>query len=82
MRFTRIVCSQILKVRLDDGTVFAIIGCVRELLEREVISLDNTSGDNTSGDLDKWLGIEKKGSVIREFDSLVDAKNYYRSLLV
>ena len=77
MMFTRIVCSQIRKVRLDDGTVFAIIGCARELSEKGGISLDNTSGD-----LDKWLGIEEKGSFIREFDSLIDAKNYYRSLFV
>ena len=60
--------------KLDDGTVYAIIGQVRELLVNGVIYLDNTIGNE-----DKWLGIEKNGDITREFNTLNEAKDYYRN---
>lgn len=75
MKFTKIVDTEIRKVKFDDGTVYAVIGQVKELLEKEIIFPDNTSGNE-----EKWLGIEKDGDVFREFDTLEDAKNYYRSV--
>ena len=52
--------------------VVAIIGQVRELLEKEIIFPDNTA-DN----FDKFLSLECGGDVIREFDSLEEAKAFY-----
>lgn len=75
MRFTKIVDTEIRKAKFDDGTVYAVIGQVKELLEKEIIFPDNTSGNE-----EKWLGIEKNGDVFREFNTLEDAKNYYRSI--
>jgi hypothetical protein len=78
MKFTKVVDTEIRKAKFDDGTIYAIIGQVKELLEKEIIFPDNT--DNTSGNEEKWLGIEKNGDVFREFNTLEDAKNYYRSI--
>lgn len=75
MKFTKVVGTEIRKVKFDDGTVYAIIGQVKELLEKEIIFHDNTFGNE-----EKWLGIEKCGDVIREFNTLEDVKNYYRSI--
>ena len=75
MKFTKVVDTEIRKAKLDDRTVYAIIGQVKELLEKEIIFPDNTSGNE-----EKWLGIEKNGDVFREFNTLEDAKNYYRSI--
>ena len=76
MKFTKVVDTGIRKAKLDNGTVYAIIGQVRDLLVNGVIYLDNTIGNE-----DKWLGIEKNGDVIREFNTLEEAKNYYRKIL-
>lgn len=76
MKFTKIVNTGIRKAKLDDGTVYAIIVQVRELLVNDVIYLDNTIGNE-----DKWLGIEKNGDVVREFNTLAEAKDYYRKKL-
>ena len=75
MKITKIKDTEIRRVKNDDGTVYAIIGEVKELLEKEIIFSDNTVGNEN-----KWLGIEDSGELIREFNSLDDAKNYYRSL--
>lgn len=75
MKITKIKDTEIRRVKYDDGTVYAIIGEVKELLEKEIIFSDNTVGNGN-----KWLGIEESGELIREFNSLDDAKNYYRSL--
>ena len=72
MKFTKIVNTGIRKAKLDDGTVYAIIGQVRELLANGVIYADNIIGNE-----DKWLGIEDNGDVVREFNSLDEAKDYY-----
>ena len=76
MKFTKIINTGIRKAKLDDGTVYAIIGQVRELLANGVIYVDNTIGNE-----DKWLGVEDNGNVVREFDSLNEAKDYYRKIL-
>ena len=73
MKFTKMDNTGIRKAKLDDGTVYAIIGQVRELLVNGVIYVDNTTGNE-----DKWLGIEANGDVVREFNSLEEAKDYYR----
>ncbi len=77
MKFTKIVDTEIRRAKFDDGKVFAIIGQVKELLEKEIIYPDNTSGNE-----EKWLGVEQNDSFtrIREFDTLEDAKNYYKSI--
>ena len=72
MKFTKIVNTGIRKAKLDDGTVYAIIGQVRELLANGVIYVDNIIGNE-----DKWLGIENNGDIVREFNSLDEAKDYY-----
>ena len=75
MKITKIKNTEIRRVKRDDNSVYAIIGNVKELLENDIIFSDNTTGNES-----KWLGIEKSGEYIREFNSLDDAKNYYRSL--
>ena len=75
MKITKIKDTEIRRVKNDDGTVYAIIGEVKELLEKEIIFSDNTAGNEN-----KWLGIEESGELIREFNSLDEVKNYYRSL--
>ena len=77
MKFTKVVGTEICKAKLDDGTIYAIIGQVKELLEKEIIFPDNTSGNE-----EKWLGIENNGDNFKEFNTLQDAKNYYRSIFV
>ena len=76
MKFTKIVNTGICKAKLDNGTVYAIIGQVRELLANGVIYVDNIICNE-----DKWLGIEDNGDVVREFNSLNEAKDYYRKTL-
>ena len=76
MKFTKVVNTGIRKATLDDGTVYAIIGQARELIANDIIYVDNTIGNE-----DKWLGIEKNGEVIREFNTLDEAKDYYRKTL-
>ena len=75
MKFTKIINTGIRKAKLDDGTVYAVIGQVRELLANDIIYVDNTTGNE-----DKWLGIEDNGDVVREFNSLDEAKDYYSKL--
>lgn len=75
MKFTKIVNTGIRKAKLDDGTVYAIIGQARELLANGIIYADNTIGNE-----DKWLGIEDNGDVVREFNDLAEAKNYYSKI--
>lgn len=70
MKFTKVVDTGIRKAKLDDGTIYAIIGQVRELLSNGAIYLDNTIGNE-----DKWLGIENNGDVVREFNTLDEAKD-------
>ena len=76
MKFTKIINTGIRKVKLEDGTVYAIIGQVGELLANGIIYVDNTI-DNER----KWIGIEKNGDVVREFNTLNEAKDYYREIL-
>ena len=76
MKFTKIVNTGIRKVKLEDGTVYAIIGGVGGLLANGIIYVDNTI-DNEG----KWIGIEKNGDVVREFNTLNEAKDYYREIL-
>ena len=73
MKFTKIINTGIRKAKLDDGTVYAIIGQVRELLANGIIYVTDTIGNE-----DKWLGIEDNGDVVREFNTLAEAKDYYR----
>ena len=75
MKITKIKDTEIRRAKREDGTVYAIIGEVKELLENDIIFSDNTAGNES-----KWLGIEESGEYIREFNSLDEAKNYYRSL--
>lgn len=76
MKITKVIGTEIRKAKLEDGTVYAIIGQVKELLEKEIIFPDNTYGNE-----EKWLGIEKQGEIFREFNTLEEAKNYYRNLI-
>ena len=76
MKITKILNTEIRRIKKDDGTIYAIIGQVKELLEKEVIFDDNTAGNE-----EKWLGIEEKGNVIKEFNNLEEAKNYYKNTL-
>lgn len=76
MKFTKIINTGIHKAKLDNGTVYAIIGQVIELLANGVIYVDNTIGNE-----DKWLGIEDNGDVVRKFNTLAEAKDYYREIL-
>lgn len=76
MKFTKVINTEIRKAKLDDGTVYAIIGRVGELLEKNIIFPENTQGNE-----EKWLGIEKGGEVFKEFNTLEDAKAYYRNLI-
>lgn len=75
MKITKVTGTEIRRVKLDNGTVYAVIGQVKELLDKEIIFSDNTSGNEN-----KWLGIEKNGDIFKEFNTLEDAKNYYRSI--
>lgn len=75
MKFTKLKGTEIRKAKFDDGTVYAIIGQVKELLANDIIFIDNTSGNE-----EKWLGIEKNGDIIKEFNTLEVAKNYYRTI--
>lgn len=76
MKITKVIGTEIRKAKTEDEKVYAIIGQVKELLEKEIIFPDNTYGNE-----EKWLGIEKKGEIIREFNTLEEAKNYYRNLI-
>ena len=76
MKFTKVVNTGIRKAKLDDGTVYAIIGQVRELLVNGIVYVDNTISNE-----DKWLGIEDNGDTVREFNTLDEAKDYYRKTL-
>ena len=76
MKFTKIINTGIRKAKLDDGAVYAIIGQVGELNANDIIYVDNTFVNN-----DKWLGIEDNGNVVREFNTLAEAKDYYREIL-
>ena len=75
MKFIKLKGTEIRKAKRDDGTVYAIIGQIKELVEKEIIFSDNTSGYE-----EIWLGIEKNGDIIKEFATLEDAKNYYRTI--
>lgn len=75
MKITKIIDTEIRRVKTENGNVYAIIGKVKELLEKEIIFPDNTYGNE-----EKWLGIEEKGNIIREFETLEEAKNYYRKI--
>lgn len=75
MKITKVIGTEIRRVKLDNGIVYAIIGQVKELLDKEIIFSDNTSGNEK-----KWLGLEENGDIIKEFNTLEDAKNYYRSI--
>lgn len=77
MKVTKVSGTEIRKVKLDNGAVYAIIGQVKELLEKQIIF-----SDNTSGNLEKWLGIEKNGDIFKEFNTLEEAKSYYRTILI
>lgn len=76
MKITKVSGTEIRRVKLDNGAVYAIIGQVKELLEKQIIFPDNTSGN-----LEKWLGIEKNGEIFKEFNTLEEAKNYYRLII-
>lgn len=76
MKITKVIDTEIRKAKLENGTVYAIIGQVKELLEKEIIFPNNTYGNE-----EKWLGIEKQGEIFREFNTLEEAKNYYRNLI-
>lgn len=54
--------------------IVAVIGQVKELLEKEIIFDDNTTGNE-----DKWLIIAKGGDEIMEFTSLTEAKEFCRN---
>lgn len=60
-----------------EGTinhVVAVIGQVKELLEKEIIFPNNTAGND-----EKWLVvINNENTDIVEFDSLEEAKEYCR----
>ena len=74
MKITRIKETGIRRAKTENNEVFAIIGQVKELLEKEIIFDDNTKENEN-----KWLGIEEKGEVIREFETLEEAKEYYKN---
>ena len=74
MKITRVKETEIRKAKTEDNKVFAIIGQVKELLEKEIIFDDNTKGNE-----EKWLGIEERGKIIREFETLEEAKEYYKN---
>lgn len=75
MKITKIIDTEIRRVKTENGNVYAIIGQVKELIEKEIIYNDNTLGNEK-----KWLGIEENGNIIREFETLEEAKNYYRKI--
>lgn len=74
MKITRIKETGIRRAKTEKNEVFAIIGQVKEMLEKEIIFDDNTKGNEN-----KWIGIEEKGKVIREFETLEEAKEYYKN---
>ena len=74
MKITKIKETGIRKAKTEENEVFAIIGQVKELLEKEIIFDENTKGNEN-----KWLGIEKGGEVIREFETLEEPKEYYKN---
>ena len=78
-KFVRVKGTEIRKMYECRSTgevirTVAIIGQVKELLEKEIIFDDNTTGNE-----DKWLIIAKGGDEIMEFNSLADAKDYCRN---
>lgn len=75
MRITRVKGTDIRKVYKDQNSVYAVVGRVNDLVKRNLIFNDNTEGNE-----EKWLGIEDLGNKITEFETLEEAKDYYRSL--
>lgn len=74
MKITKIKDTEIRRV-WKDANVYAIIGRVGDLAERNIIFDDNVKGNEN-----KWLGIEDSGNKITEFETLEEAKDHYRSL--
>ena len=74
MKITRVKETEIRRV-WKDANVYAIIGRVDDLLKRDIIFNDNVKGNE-----EKWLGIEDLGNKITEFETLEEAKEYYRNL--
>ena len=80
IKFFRVKDTEIRRaVEVDDAgnkkRVIAILGQVRELLEKELILWDNTEGN-----LNKWLVILPDGSNVLEYENLEDAKEGARIL--
>lgn len=74
MKITKVKETEIRRV-WKDANVYAIIGRVDDLAKRDIIFKDNVKGNE-----DKWLGIEDAGNVIKEFETLEKAKEYYKNL--
>lgn len=74
MKITKIKDTEIRRV-WKDANVYAIIGRVDDLHKRNIIFDVNLKGNEN-----KWLGIEDGGNVIKEFETLEEAKEYYRNL--
>lgn len=74
MKITKVKETEIRRV-WKGANVYAIIGRVDDLAKRDIIFKDNVKGNE-----DKWLGIEDAGNVIKEFETLEKAKEYYKNL--
>ena len=74
MKITKVKDTEIRRV-WKDANVYAIIGRVGDLAERNIIFDDNVKGNEN-----KWLGIEDSGNKITEFETLEKAKEYYINL--
>lgn len=75
MKITRVKGTDIRRVWKDEHTIYAIIGEVKDLLEKDIIFKDNVEGNE-----EKWLSIEALDTKITEFATLEEAKDYYRNL--
>lgn len=75
MKIFRVGSTGILRAKRVDGSVYAIIGSVENLLERQIIF-----DDNTAGNMEKWVGIENGGDIVREFDNKELAVKFYRAI--
>lgn len=74
MKITKVKETEIRRV-WKDANVYAIIGRVDDLAKRNIIFNYNVKGNEN-----KWLGIEDGGNVIKEFETLEKAKEYYKNL--
>ena len=76
-KFTKITGTEIRRYKeVETNKIIAIIGEVKELVEKEIIYRDNTKGNEN-----KWLVLFNGGENIVEFDNIESAKEYCKNNL-